>query len=125
MAAKNRIEATPPGEGGTPVRTEVLPGGMRRHTLADGRIYEEDGPCYRLEYQSIIPGETYVRSIAIFGLAEEKHLFKAWCYVYKALRTYAFSKVVSLGEIESGKRVTGEESRELMRGELSPARNSH
>lgn len=123
MAAKNRIEATPLGEGGTPVRTEVLPDGMRRHTLADGQIYEEDGPSFRLEYQSVFPGETYLRSIAIFGLDERKHLFKAWCYVYKAVRTYAFSKVVSLEEIATGKRCSGEELREIMGGKSPPDRN--
>ncbi|MBX9871565.1 MAG: hypothetical protein K2X75_06165 [Burkholderiaceae bacterium] len=117
MANNNRIEATLPGEGGTPVRTEFLADGVRRHTLADGRIFEEDGPKFRLEYQSVFPGETYSRDIAIFGLAEPKHLFEAWCYVYNALRTYAFSKVVSLEEVATGKCYSGEELRELLGGE--------
>ena len=120
MKPKNRIEATPPGQGGTPVSTELRAGGMRRHTMADGELLEEDGPSFRMEYQSTIPGETYTRDIAIFGLDEREHLFKAWCYTYNALRTYAFSKVVCLEEIATGQRVTGEELRVHMGGAKPP-----
>ena len=95
---------------------------MRRHTLADGQVYEEGGPNFRLEYKSGFPGETYARDIAIFGLAERKHLFEAWCYVYNALRTYAFCKVVSLEQIATGKRYSGEELRQIMGGEKLPVR---
>lgn len=109
-----------PGARGTPVRTELLPGGMRRHTLADGRVLEEEGPWFRLEYQSVFPGETYFRDISIFGLAQEKHLFEAWSHSQNALRTYAFSKVHSLEELATGERVTGEQLRELMGGEHPP-----
>jgi len=121
MAAKNRIEATQPGEDGTPVRTEFLSDGMRRHTMADGQVFEENGPVFRLEYQSAFPGETYKREIAIFGLANNRpHLFEAWCFVYKALRTYAFRDVVSLENIATGQRWTGEEMRRLMGGSDAP-----
>lgn len=118
MPEKKSVDATVAGDGGTPVRTEMLPDGVRRHTLADGKIYEEDGPKFRLEYQSLFPGETYSRNIAIFGLAERKHLFEAWCYVYNALRCYSFSKVASLEEIATGKRYSGEELRKIMGGKL-------
>lgn len=106
-----------PGTRGTPVRTELMPNGMRRHTLADGRVVEEDGPWFRLEYQSVFPGETYFRDISIFGLAKEKHLFEAWSHAHNAMHTYAFSKVHSLEEIATGDKVTGEQLRELMGGE--------
>jgi hypothetical protein len=88
--------------------------------MADGQIYEEDGPRFRLEYRTGFHDETYSRDIAIFGLAEQKHLFEAWCYVYKAVRTYAFHKVASLEQIATGKRFTGEEMREIMGGEAPP-----
>jgi hypothetical protein len=39
---------------------------------------------------------------------------------YQALRSYAFSKVVSLEEIATGKHYSGEELREILGGELSP-----
>lgn len=117
MTKSNRINSTPPGEGGTPLRTVVLAGGMRQHTMADGRVLEEDGPNFKMEYKSYMPGDTYMRDIALFGLAEDKHLIEAWCYVYKALRTYAFSKIISLEEIATGKKLTGEELREHMGGE--------
>ena len=44
MKPENRIEATPPGEGSTPVSTVVLGGGKRRHTMAEGEVLEEEGP---------------------------------------------------------------------------------
>ncbi|KRB97591.1 hypothetical protein ASE11_11990 [Hydrogenophaga sp. Root209] len=65
-----------------------------------------------------MPGETYSRRIAIFGFAERKDLLEAWCFVYNALRTYSFSKVVSLEELATGKRYSGEEMRKAMSGEL-------
>lgn len=49
------------------MRTEVLADGTRRHTMSDGQVYEEGGPNYRLEYQSVFPEDTYTRDIAIFG----------------------------------------------------------
>lgn len=123
----NRIQSTLPGEGGTPLRTEVLADGTRRHHMSDGKVFEEDGqPYFRLEYQSVFakafPGETYTREISIFGLAEQPHLFNAWCYTYNALRSYAFCKVVTLEEIATGERVSGEELRVLMGGSHPPNR---
>lgn len=97
--------------------TESLPAGGRRHTMAYGQVYEEDGPKFQLEYLSDLPGGTYSRRISIFGLAERKDLFEAWCFVYDAKRTYAFSKVVSLEELATGKRYSGEEMRKAMGGE--------
>ena len=97
--------------------TEALPAGGRRHTMADGQVYEEDGPNFQLEYQSDLYGEPYSRRIAIFGLADRRDLFEAWCFVNNAKRTYAFSKVVSLEELATGKRYSGEEMRKAMGGE--------
>jgi hypothetical protein len=104
------------------VHTEVLPDGSRRHTMGDGQVYEEDGPKFRMVYQSVFVGDTYTREIAIFGLNESKHLFQAWCYVYNAMRSYAFSKVVRLEEIASGASYTGEELRIILGGEHPPSR---
>ena len=52
---------------------------------------------------------TYTRDIAIFGLDEREHLFRAWCYTFNALCTYAFGKVVCREQIATGQRVSGEE----------------
>lgn len=114
---KTRITETPPGEGGTPVKTVQMPDGSRLHTMADGRKLQEDGPAFRMTYTSSIPGATYTRDIAIFDIGPEPHLFDAWCYVYNALRTYAFSKVITLTEIATGETVTGEQLRKLMHDE--------
>lgn len=96
--------------------TTLLPDGVRQHHMADGQIFRESGPKFRMEYQSAVPDETYVREIAIFGLADSPHLFEAWCYVYNALRTYAFSKVVSMEIMATGEKITGDELRERMGG---------
>lgn len=93
--------------------------------MADGKVFEEDGhPNFRLVYESafarVCPGENYTRDISIFGLAEQPHLFNAWCYTYNALRSYAFCKVVSIEEIATGERISGEELRLLMGGTLPP-----
>lgn len=87
--------------------------------MIDGRRIEEDGPYFRMVYKSsiAIPEATYTRDIAIIGGGAEPHLFDAWCYVYNALRSYAYSKVVSLTEIATGETVTGEQLRKLMHGE--------
>lgn len=105
-----------PGEDGAPLKTEALPNGSRLHHMADGRIFEEDGPTFLLEYATGFPDATYTRYISIFGLAEREHLFEAWCYPFNVFRTYAFWKVVSLEEIATGQRITGEELRVLMGG---------
>lgn len=120
MATKTtRIAQTKPGEGGTPLHTAILEDGTKRHTMADGRVFEEAGPSYLLTYQSFMPDSTYTREISIFGLSpDNKHLFEGWCYVYNALRTYAFDKVVSLTEISTGTELSGEELRNLMKGEI-------
>lgn len=117
-----KIEGIEPGENGSPLSTEVGPDGARRHFMADGRTFVEDGPKFRLEYQSLFPGKTYKRDIAVFGLAEETHLFEAWCFVYGALRKYAFAKVVSIEALPIGERITGEEMRVLMGGTKLPGR---
>lgn len=117
MTKKNRITETPPGEGGTPLKTTVMSDGSRFHVMADGRKLQEDGPDFRLVYQSVFQGSTYTRDIAIFGLGAEPHLFNAWCYTYNAERSYAFSKVVSLTEIATGETVTGAQLRKIMGGE--------
>ena len=87
--------------------------------MIDGRRIQEDGPSFRMVYKSSIalPGATYTRDIAIIGGNLEPHLFDAWCYVYNALRSYEYSKVVTLTEIETGETVTGEQLRKLMHAE--------
>lgn len=109
------------GNDGKPLTTVTLANGMRRHTMSDGRVFEEDGPVFRMEYMSYVTTDKpYTRDIAVFGLANKKHLFEAWCYTYNALRTYAFCKVVSFEEIETGIKLTGEELRVHMGGTLHP-----
>lgn len=117
MQIQVRVECAPQGRDGTPIRTEVLADGMRRHTLSDGQVYEEDGPRFRLEYLSYMPKTTYSRDIAIFGVAERKQLFEAWCYACGALRTYAFIKVVAVEDLATGQRYSGEGLREALGGE--------
>jgi len=110
---------SPKGRPRNVVATEVRPDGSRRHTLQDGRQFEESGPDFRLEYQSFFPGTTYTREISIFGLAAGRpDLFEAWCYVADDFRTYAFRKTVSVVELHGPHSVTGAELCKWMGGTL-------
>lgn len=115
------MSQSPPGRSCNVVSTEVLPDGSRRHTLQDGRRFEESGPDFRLVYQSYFPGSTYSREISIFGLARDRpDLFEAWCYVADDFRTYAFRKTISIAEIRGQHEVSGAELCARMGGTLEP-----
>lgn len=104
--------------------TELLPDGGRCHTLHDGRKFEENGPDFRIEYQSFMPGDTFTRDVAIFGLARGRpDLFEAWCFVADDFRTYAFRKTIKVEEIHGTGQASGVELCERMGGTLEPPGN--
>lgn len=87
--------------------------------MSDGRILEEDGPSFIVHFRGMGGGQ-YERKVAIFGPGKAPATIDIWCYVYDSLRTYSVANVLSVEEMDGGRRMTGEDFASLLSGRPTP-----